>query len=465
MGNSPATLELTDDRPVMNFTENESSDIRKHFPFPSIRVAQEIALQAIEKAHRENKKYVVLEIPTGGGKCFALGTKVLMYNGNIRSVEDVGIGDLLMGDDSTPRIVLSTTSGQDQMFDVVPIKGESYRVNSFHVLSLKLTKGIKTNGSGYHNILPTVPYYLRTGFKTTPGNILDIPLNEYLLLSKTQKHILKGYRVGVCFPEQSLALDPYFMGLWLGDGSSDGPEVTSADFEVIHWLYQYAYDQGLRITTYFHNNCGSYSISSGIRGGKNDKNTIMNSLRALGVINNKHIPHSYLCNSFENRLKLLAGLIDSDGSRVHGSGYDFVFKIEELARGVAYLCRSLGLAAYMKPCQKTCTNAKDKPRNTYFRIGVSGGDILSYLPVKVPRKRPTGRLQIKDVLVTGITVVPAGYGEYFGLEVNGNGRFLLSDFTVVHNSGIGVAAVLGLRPCVYPATSSRELTTALHRNP
>jgi Rad3-related DNA helicase len=68
MGDSPAIITEIADRPVMNFTENDSPKIREHFPFPSIRVAQEEALQAIEKAHREHKKYVVLEIPTGGGK-------------------------------------------------------------------------------------------------------------------------------------------------------------------------------------------------------------------------------------------------------------------------------------------------------------------------------------------------------------------------------------------------------------
>ena len=50
------------------FGSNRSSAIRDHFPFPSVRVPQELALQRIEEAVREGKKYIVLEIPTGGGK-------------------------------------------------------------------------------------------------------------------------------------------------------------------------------------------------------------------------------------------------------------------------------------------------------------------------------------------------------------------------------------------------------------
>ena len=66
MGDTLAVM--TAEKPIKNFNLIESLEIRDHFPFDEIRPAQETAFKAIEKAYRENKKFVVLEIPTGGGK-------------------------------------------------------------------------------------------------------------------------------------------------------------------------------------------------------------------------------------------------------------------------------------------------------------------------------------------------------------------------------------------------------------
>ena len=55
-------------------------------------------------------------------------------------VQDVKQGDLLMGDDSMPRKVLSLASGTDEMYDIIPVKGDKYTVNQEHILVLKNTK-------------------------------------------------------------------------------------------------------------------------------------------------------------------------------------------------------------------------------------------------------------------------------------------------------------------------------------
>jgi len=73
------------------------------------------------------------------GKCILRGTKVLMYDGTIKNVEDIRVGDQVMGDDSTPRNVLETHSGTDTMYKVSNRKGETYTVNSHHILSLIYT--------------------------------------------------------------------------------------------------------------------------------------------------------------------------------------------------------------------------------------------------------------------------------------------------------------------------------------
>ncbi len=81
----------------------------------------------------------IFEVVTGGGKCFKKGTEMLMFDGSIKKVEDIIIGDKLMGDDSMSRIVTSLASGEEMMYDVIPVKGDKYTVNESHILSLKYT--------------------------------------------------------------------------------------------------------------------------------------------------------------------------------------------------------------------------------------------------------------------------------------------------------------------------------------
>ena len=79
----------------------------------------------------------------------------------------------------------------------------------------------------------------------------------------------------------------------------------------------------------------------------------MKFLKSNNLINNKHIPYNYKCNNRIIRLKVLAGLIDSDGYN-KGNCYEIIQKSTLLAEDILYLCRTLGFACYSKKCKKTC---------------------------------------------------------------------------------------------------------------
>lgn len=72
-----------------------------------------------------------------GGGCHALNTPIRMFDGSIKLVQDVRVGDQLMGDDNTKRTVQELFRGNDEMVRILPAKGESFEVNKDHVLSLK----------------------------------------------------------------------------------------------------------------------------------------------------------------------------------------------------------------------------------------------------------------------------------------------------------------------------------------
>lgn len=353
--------------------------------------------------------HLLVEGPTGTGKCLAKGTPVLLYDGTTKNVEDVKIGDLLMGPDSQFRTVVSLNRGFGKMYKVTPVKGESYIVNDEHILSLKTTGNSKK------------------GKYIKGGKIINIAVKDFINKSKSFKHCVKGYRTGINFSEQKVPLDPYFLGVWLGDGTSCVPEICNMDSEVVSACKEVATSFGLNFVTKLYKNdtCPNYALS----GKRNHLNPITYILRSFNLLNNKHIPHEYKVNSRENRLQLLAGILDTDGS-LSCNGYEFVNKNQRLAEDVVFLARSLGFAAYINKCKKKCQTGAE---GEYYRVFISGD--TDQIPVKILYKKASVRKQKKNVLVTSISVDPVEDAEYFGFEISGPDRlFLLGDFTVTHNS-------------------------------
>ena len=372
----------------------------------------------------------LLDIPCGFGKCTSKNTPIMMYDGSIKMVQDIKVGDQLMGDDSTPRNVLSLARGREMMYDIIPNKGDKYTVNESHILSLKCS----TNHSK----------------KYRKGEIYDISVKDYLNLPKCfhgPAGPLLGFRVPIMFSKKDVYIDPYILGYWLGDGNSDNAGITSEEYEVVCYFKEYCEKINCdiiqnkdSITT---KHSLHYSISGKQINNKRTPNVLLNNLRKYNLINNKHIPHDFKCNSRENRLELLAGLIDSDGSLM-GNGYDIIQKNEKLLDDIIYLARSLGFAAYKNECKKSCIYKGEKREGTYYRTFIHGKG-LEEIPVKCERKKCLPRKQIKDALVTRIKVIKKEEDDYYGFELDGNRRYVLGDFTVTHNTIMALYIIAKLK--------------------
>uniref|UniRef100_A0A6C0KTR6 DOD-type homing endonuclease domain-containing protein n=1 Tax=viral metagenome TaxID=1070528 RepID=A0A6C0KTR6_9ZZZZ len=404
----------------------------------------------------------------GSGKCHAINTPIIMYDGSIKMVQDIQIGDLLMGDDSTPRTVTSLARGKDKMYNIIPVKGDKYTVNEEHILCLKASGFPKLCHNHYNSHFNfNVQWLENNKFKTrnfsynkndedsrkkteecatlffeeikknenTCDNVFEISVKDYLKLSKKYKAFLKGYKAPVDFEEKSLPIDPYMIGYWLGYGSKRDAVITSQDSSVLKYFNINLKEYGLTLN--FRSNY-DYGISGN---GKLGNNKFLNTLKELNMVNNKHIPMIYKCNSRENRLKLLAGLIDSDGHLGNDAcGFEFTQKNEVLMDDVIFLARSLGFSCYKSIKKTTWTYKGVKKYGFAYRTNINGEGVEE-IPTIIPRKRANSRKQIKNVLVTGINVEYVNYDDYYGFTLDGNCRYLMGDFTVTHNtcSAIGVA--------------------------
>lgn len=137
----------------------------------------------------KNKGGGLISVGCGKGKCLAFDTPIIMFNGSIKMVQDLNVGDKIMGDDSKPRNILSLARGVETMYKITQNNGSNYTVNESHILSLKFSENYKN--------------YLK-------GDVIDISLKEYLELPSSVP--LKGYKVSISFPEFKLEIDPYLYG-------------------------------------------------------------------------------------------------------------------------------------------------------------------------------------------------------------------------------------------------------------
>lgn len=142
-----------------------------------------------------NHKKLCINAARDHGKCEAVGTPVRMYDGTIKKVEDVAVGDLLMGIDSKPRRVVATRRGHDSMmYRIDQSRGDSYIVNSRHICTL-----IEKDRNG--------------SIATASKRIVDIDIPT--LLSKTPNRVkerYRGFKVAVQYPARPVEIEPYSFG-------------------------------------------------------------------------------------------------------------------------------------------------------------------------------------------------------------------------------------------------------------
>jgi hypothetical protein len=454
--------------------------------------------------HSDSKLILKSDDKTG----FDPNTNILMADKSIKKIKDIKIGESVCGDDNTPRKVTHIFNGNNQMYLIKQKKLEDYIVNENHILILK-TSGItpyvsKCPGkSKYYRL----SYYIictentcnntnccKKGLKSkeisyktevdalnakiilmngnldpnyvSDGTIIEISIKDYInICSKNVKLVrLNGYRVPYPifdYENSNLPLDPYFLGIWLGDGDNSGMVITSVDPEIEMYLNTLAskYD-GMTVIKQTVKQ-GSVS-STGIISKKDyhkytmkyckkgERNPIRKEIQKLGIFKNKHIPDIYMKATEQDRLKLLAGLMDTDGnlnySESRGSWmYDFtqseknknmVFQVKLLAESCGIMTSKKIGESQHKPVGNKTIYKDGKKFHTHYRLKLSGKNIKN-IPCLIERKKAYIKCENQRFLVPNLSkIIVAQTNDsenYIGITVDDNHKFLLADCTVVHD--------------------------------
>lgn len=424
-----------------------------------------------------------------GAECFDPETPILMWNGIIKKAKNIIVGDILIDDKGNPTRVKSTCSGEKGMYEIVPDKKNfmPHVVTDNHILTLKARNHTRNpnKSSDVYNFRwfdkSTMRYKSKSfknqqdmeDFKSKIDDVVDITIESYLSLPIAVQEKLYLFKSnGINWERKDVALDPYIFGMWLGDGMSDGYAFATADNELLNEWVQWGKDNDATIK---HGRRYTYHISStinntqtGVSCNKTEQAPLAKLLRKYNLVNNKHIPLDYLVNDRKTRLAVLAGLIDTDGS-VRSNGheiricqgernYKIIYDAEFLAKSLGFSCRlNDGICSYVVYGER-----RYKPYKELSIWGVKLHEIPTVLPRKKLYKYDSNTSEIKcaSALHSSFKLIQKDVQPYVGWQLEGSGRFLLGDMTVVHNTpeGASVGLVKNMSVATSITISSNTMT-------
>jgi len=348
-----------------------------------LKPKQEEAYSALVKGES-----IFLTGPAGTGKCLGFNTPVIMFDGTIKMVQDIKIGEIIMGDDSTGRTVLSTASGEDEMYKVTNRNGDSYVVNSDHILTFKVDNIIKFSkdncvlfwGDKNGNVLYKSfdDYEKAKNMADSLPNLVDLPILQCIQKHKNRKwqKYFKGVYASIEFPEKHLEITPYRFGFFILKTICQDSTINKLLGKPLH-------------------------------------------------INNKSIPLEYKTGSRTQRLDLLAGLIDVAGCLIDQNTYEISQTFKQINDDIYFIAKSLGFHIFIREDTRSDI--------LVYKIYISGD--IREIPVLIAKK-PFIKNKKYSHLSSPVRIDSIGKGKYYGFEIDGNHRFVLGNFIITHNTAV-----------------------------
>lgn len=359
----------------------------------------------------------------GWGKLLAVTTILPTPSGWV-TLSDVKVGDTLFDELGRPTKVLAT-------YDSTPER--AYR--------LTFSDGTELVAGGEHQWVTWTHQERKQYLRTTLPHPLAFPENWADRAIRTTDQLAETVRFGkrgdlnhcipvtapLVLPEADLLIDPWALGFWLGDGSSAGGAITvhPTDDQEIRKQYEVAgYLSGKNHAVA--NRTPTFSIYG-----------LSPQLRALGLLNKKHVPQQYLRGSVSQRQGLLAGLLDSDGYvDPVSSVIEFCSTLECLADAVLELARSLGERPVKIKGRATSGGIDFGPK---WRIKWRS----SFNPFRLSRKAAVWRfpaaqaLRTRHRMITAIDAVPVSAMRCLTVD-SPNSMYLVGEGMIpTHNTRAG----------------------------
>jgi len=364
----------------------------------------------------KNKKMIL--IPRGHLKQLRRSTTKVLTPEGWMMYKDLRVGDEVIGGNGEPtRVVKIHPTSKNPMYEVTTNDGRSVVCNKEHEFLVRVcsnSKEWKVRELGW-----IMERYSKERLDKRDGK------THY-------EHPVQLQPIPVYYTEKELPLDPYFLGLWLGDGTSKSPDITTMDSDIAEEVYSQAkkYDLKVRISQNINKTCPTYCITSGRKYGLKNRNVLLNIFNDLNLISNKHIPEDFLTSGYSQRMELLKGLMDTDGTHHCQGGIAYFSNTNyRLIQDFVSLVRSLGGVAFV--C-KVNMEYNGKPYDSW-QVSVRLPKGLNPFKLKRKAEKFTGLKRELTINIVDIKEVGDDLANCITVE-NEDGMFIANDYFPTHNS-------------------------------
>ena len=367
----------------------------------------------------------VITMQTGTGKC-ALNTELVRIPGGWKPMGEICVGDYVVTPEGTPtRVNAVFPQPERELLKVTFWDGRYSVVTPDHLWKV---------------------YYINTTIKQRWRVVTTEEMLRLLSMANPRVY------VPLIDPEEQPVRDfvipPYTLGTILGDGglSSGGVKISKYD-EQLKSRIENELPESMELRQ---NDAMTFSLSSKVR---NAENPYRDELKRLGLWGKrsweKHIPVEYLETSIEQRLQLLQGLMDTDGTSGKagdgGSGsISYSSTSWNLITGVQYLVRSLGgLATISRRFPKYTYKGEVKEGRPAWVLNIRMKKPTQAFSLDRKKERVHDDGQYSDILKLRVrSVTPYGLGMSTCISVdNPDSLYVTNDFIVTHNTATSLKIV------------------------
>ncbi len=327
---------------------------------------------------------------------------VLMYDWTTKAIDKLNVDDELMGPDFAPRRVRTIEKSTGQRYIVLAWRSKSFIIGAENVVMLM--------------------------HKKDPSDCRVMTVADFMSSQLYFNNSCRFY--GIDKPEiqyTPVVMDPYILGLWLASNQcKNKSSIFTTDPNIIQRIKTFAEHNGMMIETsgtITKPKTYNHIFKNADESTPSDIFTDM--IIALNINTSKNIPMSYIKNSRDIRLELLAGLLDVSGYKVQSKpGYGITNKQHHLIMGITLLAKSLGYNALTNVMKTVSERGKKRSM-----VSITGS-FLNEIPVMSAKKKYTEK-DNNPMAFAIKRMLPIEPGPYRKISVDGDGRYLSEDFMVV----------------------------------
>ena len=388
---------------------------------PAFRDNEYFFTEMLKMAEEDGRKGILMYGSRRISKALKNDEKLYYYDGSIRNIGDSKKGDIIIGGDGKPTTILGVyPQGEVDLYKISFEDGRSIVCCKDHLWEVYDLQADKMKTLPLKEIMKKYKYKrIHSGKKYKDGKDREKNCFNYYIPLLTNPIELNTYDIPF--------IDPYYFGLWLGDGSERNLTITNIDQPIIDHISNFSDENDLNFIQ-----CG-FSYKCTKKSGKFNK--VWDIFKDKNLNENKHIPIECYNWSVEDRFNLLRGLMDSDGTVSNNGDISFCNINKNLIDGVEKLIRELGIGCKVFE-KKGSYLKKDNTFNKYYLIRLYTDKKVFNLDRKLSRISSTNVRNYSKRNRTAIINI-----EYYGKDEatcirvdNEDSLFLTTNSIVTHNS-------------------------------